>query len=514
MRLHSLALRHFRRLDSLELPLAPGLTVIRGPNGVGKSTVLEGMVWALFGAGPQVSGQGAGVRRSEESLRRSNAPAEEATAAELRFEVDGARYQLRRELVSDEGVLVPMAQLRDGGSQLLAAGPDSVTEAVTGLLGAGREAMLHACVTGRRELQQLSHLRPVDRLRTLARLLGRSVSRRVPADAGLLDAAQLLHQEIAAADERMAALASAPDLLVQYSAELDGLRLELASGESLADRLHEQWSQKRQDVDTRLMAASRRLEELGKQLERIGAAGDAAPCPTCGRNLGDAADEVTARLDDELYVVAQDLKWLRQRQAQLARRPAELADVESRRRRLRQAVDDRAERVARCEQAAQELWTVARERQRAVDQLETLGSAPAATGLGSPLSATDLEAVAALAGGFLQAATGGRYETMTLTPEGRVYGFREGAAAPVVSGGDEDLMALALRLATMQLASAAAGQMDFMLVDEPFAALDEARAAAVAGLFRDMAAVRGQVILTTVRDDVAPDAPQFVFPGA
>jgi exonuclease SbcC len=70
--------------------------------------------------------------------------------------------------------------------------------------------------------------------------------------------------------------------------------------------------------------------------------------------------------------VVQDGKWLRQRQKQLASEPDELRDAEKRRDQLRAAVEEEAQRLARCEQAVQELWTLASDRQKKEKRLAEL----------------------------------------------------------------------------------------------------------------------------------------------
>ena len=47
MRITRLQLRNVRRHADLDLPLAPGLTVIRGPNESGKSTIQRALELAL-----------------------------------------------------------------------------------------------------------------------------------------------------------------------------------------------------------------------------------------------------------------------------------------------------------------------------------------------------------------------------------------------------------------------------------------------------------------------------------
>jgi DNA repair exonuclease SbcCD ATPase subunit len=514
MRLHALRLREFRCFEQFDLEFDSAFTFLAGANGSGKSTLLEGVIWALYGGGAGA------VRRSEASLRRTAAAG--ATSAALQFSTGGNEYVVQRDLAVDAGdtdEVTVTASLRRAEGELLAVGEDEVTETVGALLGASREVLLHACVTGRRELQQLVHLRPVDRLRTLARLLGRSVSRRSPVDHALLHEVQALQQELTDLDERIGALRSAPDLLVQYTRELEQLRPELAESEMMADRLQDEWSQKRQDVDTRLLAASRRGEELQRQITRLATAGAAGTCPTCGQGLGERADDVVARLDDEFYVVTQDVKWLTQRQAQLARRPPELREAEQRRDRLRSTVDERTARAARCEQAMQELWTVAGERKRTAERLDAMRAGPAVAASPGhdalqPLVQADLMEVGSLAAGFLSAITGGRLDGLEITADGRIYGLHNGAPAPVVSGGDEDAMAFALRLAIMRMAAAQHQAPDLLILDEPFGTLDDQREERLADLLRQIARAGTQVVLASSHTALARPQDSLIPVGA
>ena len=47
--IHRLRLRHWRSYDYLDLPLEPGTTFVVAPNGVGKTSLVYGLAWAVFG---------------------------------------------------------------------------------------------------------------------------------------------------------------------------------------------------------------------------------------------------------------------------------------------------------------------------------------------------------------------------------------------------------------------------------------------------------------------------------
>lgn len=87
MRITRLRLRNLRRHADLDMQPAPGLTVVRGPNESGKTSVQLAIELALFG-----EGQGEGGAR----LRRWNAPANAVPSVELAFEGEDASGSVER----------------------------------------------------------------------------------------------------------------------------------------------------------------------------------------------------------------------------------------------------------------------------------------------------------------------------------------------------------------------------------------------------------------------------------
>ena len=47
--IHRIRLRNWRSFDYLDLPLEPGTTFVVAPNGVGKTSLIYGLAWAVFG---------------------------------------------------------------------------------------------------------------------------------------------------------------------------------------------------------------------------------------------------------------------------------------------------------------------------------------------------------------------------------------------------------------------------------------------------------------------------------
>ncbi len=112
-----------------------------------------------------------------------------------------------------------------------------------------------------------------------------------------------------------------------------------------------------------------------------------------------------------------------------------------------------------------------------------------------------------LASGFLETLTDGRYSELQLDDQYNVVVLEDRVPKTVISGGEEDLTHLVLRLAISQMIAERAGQAFSLLVlDEVFGSLDDARRHGVVQLLRRLQDRFEQVILIThiesVRDEL------------
>ncbi len=106
--------------------------------------------------------------------------------------------------------------------------------------------------------------------------------------------------------------------------------------------------------------------------------------------------------------------------------------------------------------------------------------------------------LAALAGEFLGALTDGRYDEVELDEDYRLTVLEHGEPAPVISGGEEDLTNLVLRLGVSQMIADRSGQpLSLLVLDEIFGSLDDARRAHVLELLRALEGRFPQVVLIT-----------------
>jgi len=257
-----------------------------------------------------------------------------------------------------------------------------------------------------------------------------------------------------------------------------------------------------------LVAEIRALEPLTLQAERLRVVADRAA--SVAAELGAAAAdhaaatghvaELKARREGLGYTEATHRQTREaEAAAERARREAELALV-----RVRgdltaaaEAVDvagrRRAERVERereAEAAGVEL-SLHQELDRALTDLRT------------DLNATLRPDLSELASGFLRDLTNGRYTDLELDEDYGATLLDDGDPKTVISGGEEDVANLALRLAISQMIAERAGQpLSLLILDEIFGSLDEDRRTAVVDLLRSLADRFPQVILITHVDSV------------
>src|SRR6266851_3289941 len=235
--------------------------------------------------------------------------------------------------------------------------------------------------------------------------------------------------------------------------------------------------------------ASARAGELRAQLEERDRAG--AQLEGARRRVRDLTEAVRAEgFSDVEYRQAKD----RYDRAVGALREAELAVVEARGE-LNRAEEDLAEAKRREAERSQHERQIAalKARQRLHNELDR-----AFSDLRGELNARMRPEIAELASGFLADLTDGRYDELDLTEDYTLTILEGGVPKPVISGVEEDIASLVLRLAISQMIAERAGQpLSLLVLDEIFGSLDEARRVHVVGLLRRLADRFPQVILIT-----------------
>jgi len=167
---------------------------------------------------------------------------------------------------------------------------------------------------------------------------------------------------------------------------------------------------------------------------------------------------------------------------------------------MQSAVTARAQALRQVEDRARR----AREADEVALQLRTNVELDAALGdLRDELNAALRPDLSDLASVFLRDLTSGRYSELELDEEYQTALLDEGEPKGVISGGEEDIANLALRLAISQMIAERAGQpLSLLILDEIFGSLDEDHRASVVELLRNLADRFPQVILITHIDSV------------
>lgn len=162
MRVSYLELRNYRRFRNLKLEFPDGIIGILGLNGAGKSTVIEGMAWALFGNEQEV------VRTSRESIRRAGAGPRDNVAAVLEFDMEGVEYRIEREMGGRSLTMKATLTTRDG---TMADGDRAVRIAVQKLLGMDHKSFFTSVFARQKELNELQDFPASERKKVVLRML-------------------------------------------------------------------------------------------------------------------------------------------------------------------------------------------------------------------------------------------------------------------------------------------------------------------------------------------------------
>ncbi|MBW8270734.1 AAA family ATPase, partial [Caldovatus aquaticus] len=182
------------------------LFLIHGPTGAGKTSVLDGLCYALFG-------ESSGADREARHLRSHHAPPGLPTLVEYDFALGGARYRVRRspawerpKLRGAGTVTVPgevaLWRLGEDGNApaLLAEGEGRVRAALEALLGYKAAEFRQVVLLPQGRFRELLTAKPGDRQAILATLFRTALYRRIQ-DA-LAEQARAATQEVRRIEER------------------------------------------------------------------------------------------------------------------------------------------------------------------------------------------------------------------------------------------------------------------------------------------------------------------------
>jgi exonuclease SbcC len=161
MLLKTLMLRNYRKYKDASVEFPDGVIGIIGLNGVGKTTLVEAIGWALFGHNA--------ARTTKELIKRNGASQNEPCSVTLEFELEGDRYSVVREMVGKN--LVPKASLVLNG-KLVTSNADDVTAVIKDKIGMDYLAFFTSVFARQKELNALSIMKAAERKKLVLRMLG------------------------------------------------------------------------------------------------------------------------------------------------------------------------------------------------------------------------------------------------------------------------------------------------------------------------------------------------------
>jgi exonuclease SbcC len=255
----SLKANNFRRLnfkDPLYFP--KGLTIIRGRNEAGKSTILEAILFGIYGDF-NILREIRGDRQAK--LLDVVNHASNRAKVEVTFEVEGRKFRVERiiEKVGENARQVD-ARLFDvtrGNDRLLASGTQRVNEEIVKLIRVDWREMIASNVIAQKDLERLIRLGKTDREKIINMFMGlESYNRAIEA---LQEEKRTKNAELEKKETEKKALEDYLKRLMSLEEELKKNREELQAIEQILPGLEEE--------EKRLSETVKYLEDLHKKLQ-------------------------------------------------------------------------------------------------------------------------------------------------------------------------------------------------------------------------------------------------------
>ena len=177
----------------------------------------------------------------------------------------------------------------------------------------------------------------------------------------LLEAEAALREELGRLEERHSKIERAPALEEEATLELEKKRVDLEDAQGLLEARRTEWVRDRQEAQTKREALRAQFTELKHQRDRVISLGENGACPTCSRPLGGSLHTVVEHLDELVETVNVDGNYYKARVEQLEQMPADVRDLDEKRRALMLEVGTLERRLAKVQLAVLELGTIVRE---------------------------------------------------------------------------------------------------------------------------------------------------------
>ncbi|MBN2230290.1 MAG: SMC family ATPase [Candidatus Thorarchaeota archaeon] len=149
MKLVSLTAINFKKLDVKDLEFKDGVTLIRGPNESGKSTIMEAIVYALYGAPLKPN-------RSANHTLMINHNSDSAFVS-LIFEIAGIKYRVDRRIFRNKGNTASLVEVNPNGKEKsLETSIKGVNTTILARMGdVSYQELVSSCVVAQKDLNHL-----------------------------------------------------------------------------------------------------------------------------------------------------------------------------------------------------------------------------------------------------------------------------------------------------------------------------------------------------------------------
>jgi DNA repair exonuclease SbcCD ATPase subunit len=161
MLLERLYLKNFKRYRTAEIRFLDGITGIVGSNGVGKSSIVEAVLFAFYGV------QGTGIKK--EFIIAAEAQGREGCEVSLDFQTCGHRYRILRTMRQGAGTLHDADLYMDG--RQLATSVSAVYREVIRITGMNPQDMRYTMYAGQKDLAALTTAKPAERKEWFSKVL-------------------------------------------------------------------------------------------------------------------------------------------------------------------------------------------------------------------------------------------------------------------------------------------------------------------------------------------------------
>ena len=161
----SIELGDFLSHEKTTIDLEDGVTIFVGKNGAGKSSIIDGITFSLFGQHTRKSNKGLIKRGSNQGYSK------------IEFSINGKQYETVRKIDSKGGLVATFSEITKEGRVEIAAGErkqfgESMTEQVEKIIGMSFEKLKIASIVQQGELNSIINAKPKEFKELLSAIIG------------------------------------------------------------------------------------------------------------------------------------------------------------------------------------------------------------------------------------------------------------------------------------------------------------------------------------------------------